>query len=256
MHQGWPKFVQNLWYATAGNGLAALVYGPSEVTAKVAGGETVTITETTGYPFQDKIEFGLKTERPVKFPLHLRIPEWCKNPVVKVNGVTVEVAALKNIVILNRDWQNGDKVELQLPMDFRFSRWYENSLGIERGPLVYALKIEEDWREVKTTKFPDSFWEVYPKSPWNYALSKGLPENNDLKAEVAATIADNPWNLANAPITVKAKGRQIPFWQIERNSAGKLPVQSWPPRKMEEEEDIVLIPYGCTTLRISEFPVY
>jgi DUF1680 family protein len=256
MHQGWPKFVQNLWYATAGNGLAALVYGPSQVTAKVADGKMVTITETTGYPFQDKIEFSLKTEKPVKFPLHLRIPEWCKNPVVKVNGVTVEVAALNNIVILNRDWQNGDKVELQLPMYFRFSRWYENSLGIERGPLVYALKIEEDWREVKTTKFPDSFWEVYPKSTWNYALSNGLPEKNDLKAEVAATIADNPWNLANAPITVKTKGRQVPFWQIERNSAGKLPVQSWPPRKMEEEEDIVLIPYGCTTLRISEFPVY
>jgi DUF1680 family protein len=47
MHQGWPKFVQNLWYATSDNGLAALVYGPSEVTAKVADGQNVIITEKT-----------------------------------------------------------------------------------------------------------------------------------------------------------------------------------------------------------------
>jgi len=109
---------------------------------------------------------------------------------------------------------------------------------------------------VKSKKYPDSYWEVYPKTTWNYAISKDLPKNSDLKVEVAENITDNPWNLANAPITVKAKGRQVPFWQIERNSAGKLPVQSWPPRKMEEEVDIVLIPYGCTTLRVSEFPVY
>ena len=57
MHQGWPKFIQNLWYATAENGLAAMVYGPSNVKAKVSDGTEVTFTEKTNYPFSDKIEF-------------------------------------------------------------------------------------------------------------------------------------------------------------------------------------------------------
>ena len=63
MHQGWPKFVQNLWYATAGNGIAALVYGPSEVTAKVANGEEVSISEKTDYPFKENIQFTFQTKK-------------------------------------------------------------------------------------------------------------------------------------------------------------------------------------------------
>ena len=59
MHQGWPKFVQNLWYATCDGGLAALVYAPSTVTTRVAGDIDVTIRETTDYPFGETVSFAM-----------------------------------------------------------------------------------------------------------------------------------------------------------------------------------------------------
>ena len=256
MHQGWPKFIQNMWFATADNGLAALVYGPSEVTLKVGKGEEITVIETTGYPFHETIRFAIQTKTKTQFPFHLRIPEWCKNPIVIVNGLKQEIAPIKNVVIINREWASGDQIELSLPMDFHYSYWYENSLGIERGPLVYALKVDEEWREIVKSGYDDSFWEVIPKSPWNYAIVKSEIEKNKLQVEVKSEIDDNPWNLKNAPITIKTKGKRMPMWGIERSSAGKIPSPSWPPRPTEKKEDeIILIPYGCTTLRISEFPV-
>lgn len=59
LHQGWPKLVQNLWYATADNGVAALVYAPSEVTLKVADGIDVRVKEYTDYPFNGQINFDV-----------------------------------------------------------------------------------------------------------------------------------------------------------------------------------------------------
>jgi len=256
MHQGWPKFVQNLWYASSDDGLAALVYGPSEVTAKVAEGKEVTVTETTDYPFRETIDFSFQTNDKVKFPFHLRVPEWCKNPSVSVNGEDLTVHPENGIIVIDRVWMSGDQVKLRLSMEFRYSCWYENSWGIERGPLVYALKIDEEWREVSQAGYDDTFWEVTPKSPWNYAIVKSEFDGNKLQAEVKDSIADYPWNLKNVPVIIKTKGKRMPMWTLERNSAGKIPSPSWPPRPIAMHEDeITLIPYGCTTLRISEFPV-
>lgn len=259
MHQGWPKFVQNLWYATVDNGLAALVYGASKVTAKVGNGQTVTIIEDTDYPFKESVRFTIHTSEDVRFPLHLRVPLWCKSAHLKVNNEELEMGE-DNITVINRRWKSGDTVELVMDMDFRFTRWHENSLGIERGPLVYALKVKEDWRKIEIERMTDKeLWEVYPKSAWNYAILGKELKKGDLNLSVSDTISDYPWNLKNAPIQIRAKALRLPEWRIQNYSAGKVMV---PPRVKKDSknagsvvEDITLIPYGCTTLRISQFPV-
>ena len=84
LHQGWPKFTQHLWMASADRGLAALAYAPSRVTAKVADGTEVTVTEDTGYPFFETIVVHDRNARtPSSFPSTCAIPGWCDERVAQ-----------------------------------------------------------------------------------------------------------------------------------------------------------------------------
>src|SRR6185295_7593884 len=92
VHQGWPKFVQNSWAATSDNGLAAVVYAPTTVTAKVGDGSdaTATIVQETNYPFDDEVRFKVTTSATTTFPLAIRTPAWCERASITVNGEAVE----------------------------------------------------------------------------------------------------------------------------------------------------------------------
>ncbi len=251
MHQGWPKFVANLWMGTREQGLAAIAYGPSEVSASVRGGVPVTIAEETEYPFRDRIRMTVDLASPAAFPLELRIPAWATKAKVSVNGKAVTGVRPGTFHKIERTWKKGDRVDLVFPMEPRISRWYRNSVAVERGPLVYSLKIGEDWRKVKDRpRAPD--WGVAPTTPWNYGL---VVNEKDPAASLRAEerpIGDYPFSPDGVPVLLKAKGRRIAGWDLLHNSAG--PVPQSPASSDAPVEDIVLIPYGAAKLRVTAFP--
>ncbi len=252
---GWPYFAEHLWLATEDNGIAAVLYAPSQVTSKVAGGTEVRIVEDTRYPFGDWIDLTISTNTPVEFPLYLRIPEWCPNAKIVLNGEDLKVQAQPSAyVALRRKWSNGDKIRVELPQKIEVKTWKKlgNAVSVRRGPLWYSLMIGEKWnRYGGTDEWPA--YEILPTTPWNYGLALN-------PADPAASItlvnqkppADQPFRPEVAPIVLKAEARRIPQWKEEKRMVGKLPVS--PVQTSSLLEDITLIPMGCARLRISSFP--
>jgi DUF1680 family protein len=169
---GWPYYAEELWLATPDRGLCASLYSASEVTAKVGDGASVKIIEETGYPFSEMIKLRIVSSQAVQFPLYLRVPRWCSEPIVKVNGKKVaQKAPPLSYLVLNRTWNSGDTVTLELPMRIGLTTWAknQNSVSVDYGPLTFSLKIGERWSRCGgTDRWPE--YEVFPTTPWNYGL--------------------------------------------------------------------------------------
>jgi hypothetical protein len=255
---GWPYFAEHLWMATTDNGLAALFYAASEVTAKVAGGQPVSINAQTLYPFADTIKLTVSTPKPVPFPLYLRIPGWCAAPELRLNGKkTPNCAGPRTFLVIDREWKKGDTVELTLPMKLALRCWQRNAntLSVDRGPLTYALKIGEKYvRYGGTEKWPA--FEVFPTTPWNYGLVIDWARSPDEQFEVREKSwpRDNqPFKALAVPVEITARAKKIPNWQP--NPLGLIgEVQPSPVRSSEPTETVTLIPMGAARLRISAFP--
>ena len=258
MHQGWPKLTRNLWLATRDGGLTASVYAPCTVTTELDG-KRVTIREDTFYPFSGAvavtIELPSRCSR-ARFPLEFRIPAWCKEATIEVKGER-RTAAGGTLLRLEQTWRHGDTVVLTFPMDITTSLWYDDATVVERGPLLYALRMEERW-ERKEFDGPDRstygpyYYEVTSGSPWNFGLYR---KDNDITlVEERGYDGSYPWNVENAPVRLRAKAAVLKGWTMAGGNTG--PVSYY----YEDGDDtfapvwIDLIPYGCTTLRIAEFP--
>lgn len=256
LHQGWPKLVQHAWLATADGGLAAMVYMPTTVTALVAGGAEVTIREATGYPMEDQIRFTVETASRVAFPLHLRIPAWSPDFTLTVNGEVITGKA-GSMVVITRSWSHGDVIELTLPAELEFSRWHENSVAVHRGPLLFSMPVRGTMRENMARAYgtnTPNMRLVEPIEPWNFGLALNRENRSDgFELVREDTIPLYFWTEEDVPVRLKARGVRVPNWTSYNTAAGPMPPS---PIRMPDApvQDITLIPYGATTLRVTTFP--
>ena len=259
LSQGWPKFTAHLWMLRDEGhkdekGLAAVAYAPC-VAKTCLQGVPVTAETKTAYPFRDTIHIRVSVEKPVRFPLLLRIPGWSKNPTLKVDEspAPVKPGSFHRVA---RTWQGTTELALHTPMPTHLWRGFRNATAIQRGPLVYALKIGERWEGVHEDEpyreLPHGDWEVYPTTPWNYALVPN-ETTSDLDVEFEShPVGDRPFSPDGAPVTAQVSARRLPDWQLKHGSAGETPMS--PITSEAPLETVTLIPYGCTNLRVTEFP--
>lgn len=215
-----PNYIRSMWMTTSDGGVAAALYGPSTFAADIPAGR-VAFTESTSYPFDETIAIVCDAAPSSAFPLRMRIPGWCTAPEVRVNGESVAVAATSGFTTLKRAWKAGDRVELRFPMKTEATVMRDMNEGgrprafFSHGPLLFALGFAE---KDENTPAGKTFEPVVDPAT---ALEG---------AELTRSAVPSPWDWRlDAPLRLRIK------------AADGSPLE--------------LVPYGCTKLRISMFPV-
>lgn len=139
------------------------LYASSQVSLQVDA-QTVTLRQSTNYPWDGTVRIEIEAEHPTAWTLKLRIPGWCQKPVLRVNGETIDLQPIvdKGYASLARAWQTGDTVALDLPMPV--TRIYAHPqvtadvgcVALKRGPVVYCLEAVDNNAPLHTLVLPES----------------------------------------------------------------------------------------------------
>ena len=207
MHQGWPKFATHLWTKSPDGGLVAMVLAPCVVETTIDG-KPIKVEVVTDYPFSDRATIELTIPEGMTMLLRIRVPSWAKGatffedePVAATPGTFFEA---------RQKWAAGrHKIPVRLPMPVTLYSGYNDSVAIERGPLVYALKIGTEWKKLKGEE-PFADYEVFPTTPWNYALQIDREHPEESITFETRPVGDRPLLTSRGADRGEGEGAQAP----------------------------------------------
>ncbi len=265
-----PNYIMNMALVNGDGDILWLTYGPAHLQTRDG---RLDIKCETEYPFRDKLTFTVNAI-PQDQVLRLRIPEWCDNPSLTVNGKAVNPHTENGCFVLRGKWKVGDKFELVFPMKpvlvtgeekFPFFQgkkapsWgimvgYNGSMELDGfmpqgrcawvsyGPLLCAMSMQRANRD-----FFDNNEELWTE--FRYALT---PQSlQGCTVETSAVKHPFMWHYSNAPLAITAKANLVD-WNPDK---GDPTMPLTPPATLRKDVSIKLVPYGFLAYRMAMFPL-
>mgnify|MGYP004677361229 CR=1 FL=1 len=270
-----PDYVRSM-AMTDGRGYYLSAYGPASINC----GE-FSLHEETEYPFRDTIKFTVSAKAAVKTALNFRIPGWCADAELTLNGEKLNAAPKAGTFFeIEREWCDGDVIVLRLPMKVNVRQLDDGEMcarypmALEYGPLLFSFHLPEVWIPVPgspRTPLPEgwSWWNVVPDCPsdprgdmyeqnglrrysmvtWNIAIDEKIkPE--DIKVELCdggGYVWEDPKVKLHLPAYKALYAYQPYTRKTVETYSGQLDVYG-------DSYEVELVPYGCTNLRLTYIP--
>lgn len=229
MHQGFPKFVEHIAF-TKDDTLVLVAPLASEINTML-NDEKISLSIDSKYPFRNNATIKINEGN---FNILIQRPEF-------VESIFINDKEFFDDEIL---FKVSNKAEYKIKYNFKLEtkRNPDSSISVFYGPLLMALPIKEKVK-MGSSRFSDR--EIEPVSEWRYGIKSDL-------SDAIITTMDNSSTLPfGAPnITIEVTGKKVD-WKIKNNQCDKV---SSVKDNNNEYERIILVPYGTTNLRISQFP--
>jgi DUF1680 family protein len=139
--------VQNYAYSVSKEGLWVNLYGGNRLNTVWTNGERIRLTQISDYPWDGNIQLSFIQTPEKEFTVFLRIPGWCKNASLTVNGKPEPATlATGTYAAIKRHWKQGDIIDLHLPIEAVLMtanplvEETRNQVAVKRGPVVYCLE--------------------------------------------------------------------------------------------------------------------
>ena len=243
MGQGFPKFALSTFYKSE-SGIVVGAIAPATLNTTI-GGKKVKIACDTSYPFRNKVIYNVECEMPIEFTLTLRVPA---NTTAVIDGKVVG----EGLYDITKVWSK-EAVELEFSAKVNLVTRPNGLKFAERGNLIFSLPIsyESEMKEYERDgverKFPYCDYELTPTSDWKYGFASDEFEAVECEGD------EYPFSDKNPALKLKAKLAKVE-WEYDKeypDMCEELPVSD---NAVAEPEEVLLYPYGCTSLRMTEMP--
>ncbi len=143
------------WSVLGGKkGLYLNYYGPGTIKATLEDGSSWSLIQTTLYPAAGRVDLEVRPAQSTLLPLFLRIPEWSRQTTVAVNGTQIERMARGSYLKIERVWNPGDRVTIDLDMGVRALRGdghVQFNTSLLRGPILLAFDQKHNEQDPAST---------------------------------------------------------------------------------------------------------
>ena len=237
--QGWPKLALSAFLRCGDSILNALML-PS-----VLEDQGITIRLETGYPFDNAARYRIDADR--AFTFRIRIPSFAEK--LTVNGRPSSGGMLE-MEIAPGHTELSVAFETHPVLKKRPNDLFALQVGslLFAVPVGYKKKAREYTKRGVERKAPYCDYQFIPQTDWNYAFaSDGFRIDRHV-------ISDIPFSQSAPPVTAQATMRRID-WGLKfpyKTVCRKTPRSRKP---VSGEESVLLIPYGCARLRMTEMPL-
>ena len=268
-----PEFIRGMMLTDESGNVYMAAYGPCLLDY-----DNICIEEKTQYPFRNNVLFEIK--KSAKYSVFLKIPDWASGYEIKINGENISAAKnADGYAEIHKKWEENDRIEISFKAEIKVIRVDDSNyskkypIAFKYGALLYSYHIPEEWKETKgrpTTPLPEG-WHWYNVDP-----TFTPPENYDYHDAMGMKRNAISWNVAidekltANDVTIEECATDGYAWESPyiklHTHCYKAPYLCAPyPRKtfepyadkqyVTDKLPLTLVPYGCTNLRITYFPI-